>query len=120
MFVLPHTAFAETKAGDDSTDSIVRDINGIFNTLLRMSSAWLWPVLIMTGSLLDNDLIFGGAMGERLLDIWVQIRNLVNIACFDPSRDCGLQRTWNRRRRRRASSCVQNRYPEIRARAYCG
>ena len=34
----------------------------------------------MTGSLLDNDLIFGGAMGERLLDIWVQIRNLVNIA----------------------------------------
>ncbi|MEK7523877.1 MAG: hypothetical protein AAB588_02485 [Patescibacteria group bacterium] len=58
---------------------IYKDVNDIFNLVIRISAAWLWPVILMIGSLLDNDLIFGGAMGERLLAIWVQVRNLVNV-----------------------------------------
>lgn len=74
-----HTALAAEADAEESTAKLLTDINTIFNQILRLSSAWLWPVLLMIGSLLDNDLIFGGAMGERLQSIWVQIRNLVNI-----------------------------------------
>lgn len=74
-----NTALAAEADAEASSAKLLTDINTIFNQILRLSSAWLWPVLLMIGSLLDNDLIFGGAMGERLLGIWVQIRNLVNI-----------------------------------------
>lgn len=73
------TADAAKDAAKD-TGSILRDVNDIFNLILQTSSALFWPVIVMIGSLLDNDLIFGGAMGEKLLAIWVQVRNLVNIA----------------------------------------
>lgn len=39
----------------------------------------LWPILVMSGSLMDNSLLFGGGMEERLRDIWIPIRNMVNI-----------------------------------------
>lgn len=77
FFAFPDVAAA---AEDPETNEILNGINEIVTYLLQLSSALLWPVLLMIGSLLDNDLIFGGAMGERLLGIWVQIRNLVNIA----------------------------------------
>lgn len=77
FFAFPDVAAA---AEDPETNEILNAINGIATYFLQLSSALLWPVLLMIGSLLDNDLIFGGAMGERLLGIWVQIRNLVNIA----------------------------------------
>ncbi|MBI5412897.1 hypothetical protein HZA42_00935 [Candidatus Peregrinibacteria bacterium] len=83
----PSLAFADAaadaaKAAKEANDpgSILRSVNEIFNLILRASSALFWPVIVMIGSLLDNDLIFGGAMGEKLLAIWVQVRNLVNIA----------------------------------------
>lgn len=78
-FAKSHIAFAAEDTSNATTNEILNDINLIFSQMLRVSSAWLWPVLLMIGSLLDNDLIFGGAMGERLLSVWVQIRNLVNI-----------------------------------------
>lgn len=77
IYAVPSVVFA---ADDPAVGGILKDINDLFNFLIRISSAWLWPVLLMIGSLLDNDLIFGGEMGERLRDVWVQIRNLVNIA----------------------------------------
>lgn len=76
VFRTPHVAKA---ASDAETTDLIKSINEIIILIMRISSAWLWPVLLMIGSLLDNDLIFGGAMGERLLSIWVQIRNLVNV-----------------------------------------
>lgn len=39
----------------------------------------LWPVLVLIGGLMDNDLLFGEGMEERLNEIWIIIRNLVNI-----------------------------------------
>jgi hypothetical protein len=39
----------------------------------------IWPVLVMIGGLMDNSLLFGAGMQERLYSIWVPIRNLVNI-----------------------------------------
>lgn len=76
LLVVPNIAFAQA---EDDINKLIRDINTIFDQLLRISSMWMWPIVLMCGSLLDNDLIFGGAMGERLLNVWVEIRNLVNI-----------------------------------------
>lgn len=39
----------------------------------------IWPVVIMVGGLLDNSLLFGKGMEQTLLDIWVPVRNMVNI-----------------------------------------
>ncbi|MFH1533667.1 MAG: hypothetical protein ABID64_01940 [Nitrospirota bacterium] len=39
----------------------------------------LWPVLVMIGGLMDNSLLFGNGMEERLREIWIPIRNIVNI-----------------------------------------
>lgn len=45
----------------------------------RMMERLIWPVLVMIGGLLDNSLLFGNGMEERLREIWMPIRNLVNI-----------------------------------------
>lgn len=52
--------------------STLISIQGFLNRLL-------WPVLVMIGGLLDNSLLFGAGMEERLREIWVPIRNIVNI-----------------------------------------
>ena len=39
----------------------------------------IWPVLMLTGGLMDNSLLFGSGMEARLREIWVPIRNIVNI-----------------------------------------
>ncbi len=51
-------------------------------TLLWLQAAinkLIWPILVLIGGLMDNDLLFGHGMEERLREIWIIIRNLVNI-----------------------------------------
>ncbi|PJC37454.1 hypothetical protein CO046_00435 [Candidatus Peregrinibacteria bacterium CG_4_9_14_0_2_um_filter_53_11] len=76
LVLLPNLVFAQA---DPKFNELLNDMNTYFNFALRFVSAWLWPILLMIGSLLDNELIFGGVMGERLLGLWVEMRNLVNI-----------------------------------------
>ncbi len=71
-------AAAGQSTGVDSAD-LLNKLNFNFNMLLRGLSSIFWPILLLIGSLLDNSLIFGGSMEERLLSAWVEIRNLVNI-----------------------------------------
>lgn len=78
VFALPHTAFA-AGAATEAANTALKSFNDAFDAILKFASALFWPVLLLCGSLLDNDLIFGGAMGERLREVWVQMRNLVNI-----------------------------------------
>ncbi|KKU79092.1 MAG: hypothetical protein UY05_C0039G0009, partial [Candidatus Peregrinibacteria bacterium GW2011_GWA2_47_7] len=77
LFLLPETSFAQDT--DPDINKLMQGIQQKFTLIMQFVSAWLWPVLLMIGGLLDNELIFGGEMGERLLDIWVQMRNIVNI-----------------------------------------
>lgn len=81
FILLPDTVFAaeEPAAATKTINDTLASIGDTVAKLLQVCSMILWPVLMMIGSLLDNELIFGGAMGERLLSVWVQIRNLVNI-----------------------------------------
>ncbi len=39
----------------------------------------LMPILMLIGGLLDNNFFFGAGMEERMREIWVPMRNLVNI-----------------------------------------
>lgn len=80
LLLIPEIAAAQGAAEDVELSEIVKGINEVINYILQLASSLLWPVLIMIGSLLDNELIFGGEMGERLRSVWVEIRNLVEIA----------------------------------------
>ena len=39
----------------------------------------IWPVLLLIGGLLKNDILFAAGMEETMLAIWRNIRNIVNI-----------------------------------------
>lgn len=54
------------------TASFIIQVTNFLNTLL-------WPVLVLIGWLMDNSLLFGSGMEERLREIWIPIRNIVNI-----------------------------------------
>jgi len=64
---------------EQAVNEAFRTLQGWVNILLQFLSALLWPILLLIGALLKNDLLFGGEMGERLNWIWIQVRNLVNI-----------------------------------------
>ncbi len=51
----------------------------VLNVVQKVLNHIIWPVLVMIGGLLDNSLLFGNGMEARLRDIWIPIRNLVNI-----------------------------------------
>lgn len=75
LFILPETAMAQAA----KTETIYQDIITKTNALLSFLSALLWPMLLLIGALMDNELIFGSGAEERLLSIWVQFRDFANI-----------------------------------------
>jgi len=64
----------------DAARSALLKVSGILSVFLTALNYMLWPVLMMIGALMDNSLIFGGGMEDRLLLVWSQIRNIVNLA----------------------------------------
>lgn len=63
--------------GEDAIELLqkVQVLKAVQGTINRV----FWPILVLIGSLMDNSLLFGSGMAERLQDIWIPIRNLVNI-----------------------------------------
>jgi len=57
----------------------MKSLANLLVALLQLLKKILWPIFLLIGGLLNNDLIFGAGMEERLLMIWTQIRNFVNI-----------------------------------------
>ncbi|QQR54737.1 hypothetical protein IPG41_06150 [Candidatus Peregrinibacteria bacterium] len=77
----PEMAHAEppsVSSGDNS--ETVKAVAEMVNLFVRFLNTLLWPLLLIIGDLLDVDMITGPGMEERLLAIWVEMRNLVNIA----------------------------------------
>lgn len=74
-------AWAEPPVSTDSTESdVIKNAVQLVSLGIKTINVFLWPFLIIIGDLMDSDLIIGPGMESRLLTIWVQIRNLVNIA----------------------------------------
>ena len=70
-------------AGTQSPSSVGRKSMESFSAILlaieKTINKLLWPVLYMIGDLLENKLLFGAGMEERLREIWVPVRNIINI-----------------------------------------
>lgn len=73
---------AQAAAGGASTDTDIESAKGTIDFLVEMQkflNRLIWPVLFMIGGLLDNSLLFGSGMEARLREIWIPIRNIVNM-----------------------------------------
>lgn len=57
----------------------IKNFTEVIIAIQHFLNVVIWPVLVMIGGLMDNSLLFGGGMEERLRDIWIPMRNLVNI-----------------------------------------
>gem|GEM_PF-729127 len=73
-----HTEKLVAHAEEPSSDAMKEEASKIlvFESVLNRI---LWPMLILIGGLMDNSILFGGGMEETLREIWVPIRNIVNI-----------------------------------------
>ncbi len=74
--LFPDTAFAAS----DEIEKALMKLQETINIGFGLVHAAFWPILLMIGSLMDNDLIFGPGIGDRLREIWVVMRNIVNIS----------------------------------------
>ena len=75
IVLIPKMAFAAETTADKTTESLGTLIQYGINFL----NVLLWPFLLMIGDLMDSDIIIGPGMEERLLGIWVEVRNIVNV-----------------------------------------
>lgn len=82
------TAFAQDGEGDSKStppssspdfQEMMNDTVKILNLAMAFLERLLWPVLLLIGGLLKNDILFGAGMEEMMLNIWRNIRNIVNI-----------------------------------------
>jgi hypothetical protein len=69
------TDTGSSQTAQEAISKLIAVIKAVEETLNKM----LWPILFLIGGLLENDILFGGGMEQRLYDIWVPIRNIVNI-----------------------------------------
>ncbi|PIZ74833.1 hypothetical protein COY06_03645 [Candidatus Peregrinibacteria bacterium CG_4_10_14_0_2_um_filter_41_8] len=76
-----NTADAVTNTGplEKTTDQLLNNLAATMSIVVAVLNYLLWPVLVLIGALMDSELIMGGGMEERLLSIWTQIRNIVNL-----------------------------------------
>ena len=80
----PAACKGDSEDGGSATESAIaaETLQKFISLLLAlegMLSRLLWPILFMIGGLLQNDILFGGGMEDVLYNIWVPIRNIVNI-----------------------------------------
>lgn len=75
LLLLPLTVSAQ----NINFDNTVNEIFQFFSLILTALQAVLWPVLMLMGGLLSNDLLFSGGMNTMLLGVWTHIRDFVNI-----------------------------------------
>lgn len=82
----PTTTTTTTTSSSTSTPSsisssdMVKDLADFLAIMIRFLNSLLWPFLIILGDLMDVDMIIGPGMEGRMIDIYNQVRSLVNIA----------------------------------------
>lgn len=81
ILALPHVASAQDAitSSTDSINSLYQEFIEILIVVMEFLQRLLWPVLLMIGGLLKNDILFSAGMEEVALSIWENVRNIVNI-----------------------------------------
>lgn len=80
LVVLPHIVGAadpETVGG--KVDEIKQDLVATIVTFQAFLQALLAPMIMIASGLMDNSILLDPAMESKILQIWVEIRNWVNI-----------------------------------------
>ncbi len=79
--ILPHLAQAVDPAAPapQSASQVGQGLLDGLSQVMKLLQVIFWPVLLMIGSLMQNDILFGAGMEARSLEVWVNIRNIVNI-----------------------------------------
>ena len=67
-----------TPTAISSTDFLTELVT-FLSTGLQLVQQLLWPILLIIGPLLDNNLIFGPGVEDRLFEIWSQMRNITSL-----------------------------------------
>lgn len=78
VLLIPHTAMAADTVNPE-IDKMYREISNMLQLVLNILQRIMWPVLLLIGGLMNNNILFGAGMEQRVLAIWVEIRNLVNV-----------------------------------------
>lgn len=66
-------------SGNADTNKIFQEVVNLLVIASEFIQRLIWPVLLLIGSLMKNDILFGGGMEDRILAVWYVIRNFVNI-----------------------------------------
>lgn len=77
MLLLPQMVGAQ--AFGNEVDTKIRELFGILNVIIQFLLVLLWPILLLIGGLMSNDLLFSGGMQTTLLNVWSGVRDFVNV-----------------------------------------
>lgn len=80
LIFIVHPNLANAAADPTVKENTLQSLSVLLYTVMDFLNKLLWPFLLVIGDLMDPQRILGPGMGDRLLSIWVQMRNLVNIA----------------------------------------
>lgn len=76
MVLFPEISFAQQS---DVTTTTEAQITSTMIVVFKFLNFLLYPILVMISALMDNEVLIGPEMESKLLQIWVEIRNWVNI-----------------------------------------
>ncbi len=66
-------------AGQVLPNNIIVGLATILAVILKAISLLLWPLIMFAGGLMKSDFLYTGAIDIKLTEMWIQVRNLVNI-----------------------------------------
>lgn len=72
-------ALSDTSSFTATYDATLQQVSSLLAVAVKAFNYLLWPILFLIGGLMDNSLIFGPGVEDRLYLIWSQIRNLINL-----------------------------------------
>lgn len=78
--IFPQLSFAEEApptSGD--LEEIYNSITNLLVVALEFLQRILWPILLLIGGLMKNDILFDAGMEDLMITIWANVRNIVNI-----------------------------------------
>ena len=77
MILLPQMVGAQSFGNE--VDTKIREFFGLLNVIIQFLLVLLWPILLLIGGLMSNDLLFSGGMQTTLLNVWSGVRDFVNV-----------------------------------------
>lgn len=82
LLFVPDLALAAATATEESRTAtqVIQEMVTMLNVFFQFLQFLLYPLLLVIAALMDNEMLIGPAMENKLRLIWVEIRNWVNMA----------------------------------------